>query len=45
VILPNWAEDAFVVGFRKLTLLNTLKNSARNCTETRSVTLVFFSQM
>src|SRR5260370_23051246 len=40
VILPKPGGPNVVPGFPKLTLLNTLKNSARNCTFTRSVMLV-----
>src|SRR5262245_10048699 len=33
VIWPNVADETFVFGFAKLTMLNALKNSARNSAE------------
>src|SRR5215472_13023377 len=41
VIFPKPGVPTVAPGPLKLTLLNTLKNSARNCSFTRSVRLVF----
>src|SRR2546427_9032414 len=43
VTRPNWADDTLLFGALKLTLLKMLKNSARNCMPTFSVTFVTFS--
>src|SRR5215470_13767316 len=40
VILPKFVVPTVAPGLLKLTLLNTLKNSARNCILTRSVSFV-----
>src|SRR2546422_9060451 len=42
LITPNELVPTVVPGLLKLTLLNALKNSARNCVENRSLIFVVF---